>query len=223
MRFSLIKVGLVVLTSVILAPIVFAQDKTVITRTPTEASPGGKTLLERVEIQKKDNIDTAQLNVKLRGIKDARKKELVKKISDHLCMARDDRVNSLNQRLKIMTDILARVGEKASAAQAKGKDITAVTTAVTNANQAISTAQSAVNDFSSSSCVLTISGDELKLGREAKSANQQLTNEVKAVGEKVAVARKAVGGAVQALARVLGEAIPQPVKENTTKDNTTKP
>ncbi len=209
------KLGVIVLASVILSPAVLAEGR-------TATGAGKQNFLERqttrsAELKQERETRRTEFKKKLTEIKDARKKEIAQKLSDNLCRARDNRVKALNQHLQTMTTLLARVSSKASEAQAKGKDISTVTAAVTTAKLAIADAQSAVDALANQACGLTISGDETKLGKEAKTARDQLAGEFASAKEKVKAARKAVSAAIQALARVLGEKVPQPVKESTEK------
>lgn len=143
---------------------------------------------------------------KLQTIKDERRKALAEKLVTKMCDLPARRAEVFSRHLQSMTNILGRV-------ETKGAGDAAVTAAVAKAETAIADAQAAVDAMAKSDCVVKITGEDEKLGKEVSSSRLALADQFKQVQAKVKTARKAVSDAIRVLARFLGESVPAEVSE----------
>jgi hypothetical protein len=88
-----------------------------------------------------------------------------------------------------------------------------VDTAVEAARKKIDEAKTAVSSQAGKACEVVVTGTDAALKSDVEKARLALEAGLKEVHQKVVDARKAVGDAIRALAVVLGEPVPEAVKE----------
>ncbi len=79
--------------------------------------------------------------------------------------------------------------------------------AVAGAEKAVSEAQTVVNNQSSATCMIEISGDEVKVRAEVRTQINAFKQDIKEVNDAVYKARRAVVTAIKQLALLLGEEV----------------
>lgn len=110
----------------------------------------------------------------------------------------------MSDMLTKLADILTNITNRAATAQANGKDVTSVTTAVARAQQAITDAQAAVAAQAGTSCVLMFKS-ETSVKADVGYTISMMESTLKGTYTKVLAARTAVVGALKALAQATGE------------------
>ncbi|MEW5805116.1 MAG: hypothetical protein AB1721_00065 [Patescibacteria group bacterium] len=141
------------------------------------------------------------LKEQLQNIRDERKQAIVERI--------DQRIDELNQRmtnhflavLEKLETVLERIGSRADKAEANGLDVSAVRSAITEAEQAIAAARTAVAEQSGKTYLINIT-DEENLKADVGQARQALAEDLKAVREVIKSAHDAVRRAAVALAQI---------------------
>ncbi len=167
-----------------------------------------ETAAKELQLRRKEAIDTykeerEQFKVKLETIKDQKKKVIVEKLDAGLSERNKNWVDHWTNVLTKLSDILARIKSRADKAQAAGHDIGSVNAAIQAAEDAITSAQTAINNQASKDYVVNIS-TEKNLGQGVKTTLSQFKTDTKAVLEKVTAAREAVKKALLALVAVKG-------------------
>lgn len=142
--------------------------------------------------------------MKLQEIKDERKKTLVVKLNDQMCMVQKRRVSLLTTQLDTMTRVLGKLTVKLNGASNEQ---------VVMATRSVSEAKTAVTNFGTRTCGVSLSGDETKIKAEVQAARLALEADAKVVQDKVKAARKATAQAVVSVAKTLGEEVPSALKE----------
>ncbi len=232
---GLLLLGLGINTQPVIAPNVLGED-TEVTTTAGPLPPARNELRNIREVRKasaeairenrkdfleslKDRREEAreefknrreELKDKLEDMRDKRKASLVEKISENCQKINEKRTERMSQMLEKLGSILENVANRANAAEATGKDVSSVDTAVAAAETAIADAQAAVEAQAAVQCVVTINS-ESTAKNDVGATISGLQSDLKAVYEKVIAARKAVGAAIKALGLMLGESLtPQP-------------
>ncbi len=159
--------------------------------------------VKRVELQKTVKTYRDELKVKLQNIKDDRKKAAVEKIDKGLADLNSRTTTHYAKVLDQIEDVLARVVSRADKAQANGLDAVKVRAAVTDAENAISAARTAVAAQASRVYTMNITGDA-GLKDAVGAARKGLHDDLKKVGESVKAAREAVRQAAVTLAQIRG-------------------
>lgn len=140
----------------------------------------------------------------LTKIQDVRKHALLVKLNTFCQDINTKRTAKMSDMLTKLTDILTNITNRAATAQTAGKDITAVTTSVATAQQAITDAQTAVSAQAGTSCVLMFKS-ETSLRADVGYTISSMESTLKGIYTKVLAARTAVVAALKALAQVTGE------------------
>jgi hypothetical protein len=140
---------------------------------------------------------------KLQEIKDTRKKQILEKINNRICVVNKNRLVLATKHLDKIEEILDKVASRSAG----------IEEAITIARQTISEARTAITTQSEKDCTIAISGDELKLGVEVRSAVGTFGDELKAVHTKIKDARMATAVVIQKLALILGGEVPPKLKE----------
>ncbi|EKD62741.1 MAG: hypothetical protein ACD_52C00076G0006 [uncultured bacterium] len=145
-----------------------------------------------------------EFRLRLQEIKDEQKRKIIENIDLRLTSINDKWINHWNRVLSRLTEILAKIGSKASVLSEDGKDIASVSSAIASAETAIASAQEAVNGQAGQLYVINLA-DEKNLGRNVASTINDFHTDIKSVLEKIKDARVAVGDALKALKGVAGE------------------
>lgn len=162
-----------------------------------------KARVEEKREELKDRIEQKreELKERLETIKDERKKEVVERI--------DKRMDELNERLldhflsvlDKLGGVLVRIAERADSAEERGVDVSAVRTAIDEANNAIAMAKSAIETQAGKTYTIQIT-DEEGLRTDVGRARRALHGDLKAVRLTVKAAHEAVRNAATTLAQL---------------------
>ncbi|MBI2008301.1 hypothetical protein HYS82_01460 [Candidatus Amesbacteria bacterium] len=146
---------------------------------------------ERIELKTTILQARQEFKTRVSQLRDARKKALVERINTRRCEVIQNRTAAMTRHLQTMTDILARVEQKA-------KEVD-----TSSAKTAIASARSAVDTLAATDCLLNITGRENQLRSEVAQSLQDLRAQFKSVHDQVQAARLATAQAVQSLAKTL--------------------
>lgn len=170
-------------------------------------------------VQKREEIkDLRQkalddMKLKISQMKDEKKKMTVQKLGDRLCMLQSNRVTDMKKQMAVIEKVMGRVTDASVEQKAKGKDVTAIESALTTAREKYKTAQQAITALSTRTCAVSLSGNEATVGAEMKKAVSDLEVEVKKTRESIKAVRSAVEDAVRALAKTRGEGVPGKLRD----------
>jgi len=191
------------------------KQKTGMTKEEFEAKRAEiKNLMEQKQIElrneiqaKRENLQSqieakrTELRNRLAKIKDENKKQIVERIYNQ--------VNELNKRitdhflnvLERLEKVLERISSRAAKAEANGRDVSAVKTAITEATNAINTAKTAVKNQAAKVYSVSVN-TESTLKRDIGKTRQTLHNDLKNVFALVRAAQEAVRKAATTLAQI---------------------
>ncbi|MCL5017583.1 MAG: hypothetical protein M1155_02920 [Patescibacteria group bacterium] len=155
----------------------------------------------RQELQTKREEARAQLKVQLQVIKDDQKKAVVERL--------DKNINDLNVRftdqwsnvLVKLDAYLATTTTEASALSVNGKDISAVTAAVNNAQTAIAAAKSAVEAQAQKNYTITVVNEQT-LKANVSDTRNSLNTDLRSVKDLMLAAQQAVINAMNELNKI---------------------
>ena len=205
---------LVVGLGLVVAGPVLAETSMSATGAGTRKQEVREAVREKVaQVREKVRQTREEFKEKLARIRDEKKRALVERLSERICMINKNRTAAMLRHLETMGKILDRVQARADKAEANGKDVAAVDAAIAAARAAIGEAKAAVQAQAGAACEVTVSGTEGALKGEVQAARTALENGLREVHGKVKAAREAVVVAIKALARVLGEPVPTGIKE----------
>jgi len=161
--------------------------------TVTEPSPTVK-LKQQVRGEVKNQV---------KNLKNESKQAAVDRINENLARLNDRKTQHMEQVLAHLVTIVERVKEKAQEAQVDGKNTTLIDSAIVSAEEAIVTAQAAV-DVQSQKVYSVDTTDELKVRQAAKEVIKSMRADLAATQELVMLAKKATHAAAKALRLVMG-------------------
>lgn len=156
---------------------------------------------KRGESQSATQTHRSQLEAKLKNIKDEKKKTTVEQI--------DQSITDLNNLMTIhygsvldkLSEVLKRIISRTDKAQANGKDVTSVRTAIASAQTAITSARVAVAAQVGKTYSINIT-TSANLKNDVGAARQTLRDDLKKAEDAVKTARDAVHQAATALAQI---------------------
>lgn len=163
--------------------------------------------LERLREAKRKAIEEMKTSrerfrEKVRTLSDERKRGVIENIDETISKHNEKWVEHWNGVLSRLTEILAKIENKANELASLGKDVSEVVTAITEAKAAISAAQAAVTAQAGKSYVITIE-DEENLGENVSETVGEFKEDVKEVFERVKDAREAVTEAYKKLKEII--------------------
>jgi len=167
----------------------------------------------RSEADKQMKELRAKLKADLAKIKDAKKRTLAEMLATELPKINTKRTDAWKTQLNQMTDTLKKMEEKGAAT---GKNTTALTTAIKNAEQTIAGAMNAVIAQSGKLYTITITNGEASMSANVQTSLKTLQNDLKPVEDTVKTARESVRLAIRELAKLTGESMES-------EDSETKP
>jgi hypothetical protein len=164
---------------------------------------------KREELKTKIETQKQQLQEKLKQIKDQVKQNIVIRINDRLTALNNLMVDHFLAVLSRLDTILNNIGSRADKAESAGLDVSAVRTAISDAQKAISASRDAVKAQAAKTYPITIattnaSTTENNLKIYVGKARQALHADLVAVRATVFAAREAVHKAATALAQIQG-------------------
>jgi len=202
---------LFLLLSILFLGISYAQESS---ETSSGTETAGSTKIAQVEakrqnilenVQKKreaamERVKTARENFqeKLSQITDEGKKNAVERINNALSTINTNKTDRWASALEKLSDILERIKNKVSDAEANGADVSAINELITTAEGAIASATNAVETQAGKEYVIEIT-DEETLGQSVRTVVQQFKQDLRTVHAEVIKARDAVRQAARAL------------------------
>lgn len=176
--------------------LVFAQEVTVSTRTPT--------LKQKINVLKNDRAGKIEeFKARLAQIKDERKKELAQRIANKIENSNKRLTDKMTRALERLSTILNKIGDKEAALKAKGEDTTNLKNAIVNAKTAIDEAKQAVSEQAAREYSAELADDSLlkaAIGRMVSSFRLDIVSAHKTV----IAAKQAVSKAISELAKLGG-------------------
>ena len=139
---------------------------------------------------------------KVSQIRDTKKKAVVTKIDLKIAEINKKRTEQMTQRLTKMSEILDKVGVRASESSTAGKDLTTVDTIVSSARIAVASAQTAVSTQAGKAYVAAIVSEDA-IGDAMSTALQSLQTDLTAVQKLVKSAQLAVQSSVKELGKIM--------------------
>lgn len=161
------------------------------------SATGSGRRMEFKELKKQTN---EEFRAKLQTIKDEKKKVVVARMNDQLCMVQKKRADAMQKSVDMMTRILAKVTAKLNGSPSE---------AVNVAETARLAARDAVTVFAARTCGVTLSGDPTKVRTEVQVARLALETDAKTAQEKIKSARKLTSDAVRSVAVIVGDRVPE--------------
>jgi hypothetical protein len=154
------------------------------------------------ETQSRIEAKRTELQAKLQGIRDERKKAAVERIQASANKLNERMTDHFTNVLDQIDEMLHRVESRASKAEANSLDISAVTVEIANAQGAITDTREAVEAQAGKVYAVLITGSETTLRSDAGATRQALHADLTAVRDMVKAARDATRKAAVALAQI---------------------
>ena len=169
---------------------------------------------EREELQKdmKERRDVARekillerdaLREKLGTIRDERKRGIVERADKRLEEIANTEINGFTRVLDNLDKVLEKIDSRADKAEANGKNVSSVRTAITNAENLLKTARDLVTAQASKTYPINVTTEQ-KLGEAVSAARLALHADLKKVRDAIQKARKAVTDANSVLRAIPG-------------------
>ncbi len=144
-----------------------------------------------------------ELKAEIAKIKDAKKQEILSRVYDSLNELNKRTTDQLQKALNQIADVLDRVKSRTDKAEAAGKDVSAVRTAITNAENAIATARTGVTAQAGKVYTFQV-GTDATLKTGVGKARQALYADLAKARDLVKAARDAVHAAAVELGKIRG-------------------
>lgn len=138
---------------------------------------------------------SAILKEKVAKFKDKRKSTLAEKINENLNKINERRTTHFSNILTKMTNILTRLQDRVNTASNNGKDMTAASAAIADAQSAISSASAAVTIQKDKDYSIEATG-EATIKQDASAARNLLHTDLQSVHTLVVQARQATAKAI---------------------------
>ena len=146
---------------------------------------------KRKEAQELFKEKREEFKTRLQKIKDVRKKTLVEQIDEKISTINKNRADHFLQVLERLEVILDRIRDKAETAQTNGKDTSNLSSAIAAAQDAISTAKSAIITQAGKDYVIDAS-DEAMLKNAVGKTTSQFRKDLRDTHKAVVDAKQAV-------------------------------
>jgi len=158
---------------------------------------------KREELKNEIEAGKEALKIRLKAIKDERKKLAVERIDDGLVKMNARMTAHFTDVLDKLADVLGRIVSRTDKAADGGLDVSAVRTAVTEAESAIANARSAVAEQAGKTYSITVTTEDA-LRADVGGARKALHDDLKKVQDAVKAAREKVRKAATTLAQIPG-------------------
>ncbi|MDZ4243933.1 MAG: IPT/TIG domain-containing protein [Candidatus Doudnabacteria bacterium] len=161
---------------------------------------------ERIE-QKRADLKTrieqkrAELRGRLQTIRDENKRRIVERIDRQMDALNERMLKHFEAVLNKLEGILSRISDRADRAESNGSDVSSVRSAITEAQDKIAAARSAITNQTGKTYTIEITGEE-RLKVDVGSARRALHSDLVKVRETVKAAHAATKNAATALAKV---------------------
>ncbi|MBI4085895.1 MAG: hypothetical protein HY433_01465 [Candidatus Liptonbacteria bacterium] len=173
---------------------------------------------KREELKNEIEARKEALKIRLKAIKDERKKLAVERIDDGLGKMNARMTAHFTDVLDKLADVLGRIVSRTDKAADGGLDVSAVRTAVTEAESAIASARSAVAAQAGKAYSITVTTEDT-LRADVGGARKALHDDLKKVQDAVKAAREKVRKAATTLAQIPG--VDQPAPTSTSAGTST--
>lgn len=179
------------------------EQREVLRREMSEERDAFKAEVEqkREALQARIKTERDQLKERLKTVRDERKKAAVERIDAEIARLNERMVKHFTAVLDKLADLLGRVSTRASKAEERGLNVSAVRTAITAAETAIANARAAVSAQAGKTYRVTIS-TEAALKADVGKTRQALQADLKSVREAIRLAHDAVRKAATTLAQI---------------------
>lgn len=156
------------------------------------------------EARAKFESEREAFKARLETIKDEKKQKTLENLAARFETVNTNRTDAMTKRLNKMGEILDKVSARATVAQNEGKDTSAVDTAVSAAQSALSAAKVAVANQAGKQYTIGITY-ESNLKNDVARSLEQMRTDFAGVEQSLKTAHEAVQKTVQALAAVVGK------------------
>ncbi len=146
-----------------------------------------------------------EFQLRLRQIKDERKRNLVERINQRILMMNQDYTRKFASVLDKLQSILERISQKAEEIAPEGQETTALKTAIDQAELMIKVAREKVAAQALKQYLIQLPQEERGLKDAVGQTVSQFRNDLRDVWQAVIKAKQAVSQAAKELAKVLGE------------------
>ena len=156
----------------------------------------------REEAKKAAETRHAELKDKISKLRDEKKKQIAIRLNEQLAHLNIQWTNHFSNVLNRLSEILGKIELRADKAQAAGKDVSMVKTAIQNAKTAIATARTAVEAQAKKTYIANFSS-EANLNAAFKAVKEQLKTDLFGLRDgAMKDAREAVKNALQSLKNI---------------------
>ncbi len=165
-----------------------------------------KNLREEIKTEREEAIEEMkaareEFKTRLETITDAKKKLIVERVDTRLNAANVKHTERMAENLEKLSSILDRISSKAASLKSEGEDTAALDSAITDAEEKIISAQTAVTTQAGKEYVITIT-DEASLGETISPVVTQFRKDIKAVYKSVMDAKLAVTTSAKELKKI---------------------
>jgi len=163
-----------------------------------------KKRIETAREEAKNAVETrrAELKNKISKLRDEKKKQIATRLDEQMARLNARWTDHFNNVLDRLSEIIGKIELRADKAQAMGKDVSAVRTAIQNAKTAIESARVAVEAQAKKTYIATFTSED-KLGVAFKTVREQLHKDLFGLRDgAMKSTREAVKNALQALKSV---------------------
>ena len=170
-----------------------------------------KARMEEKRQELKDQMEQKreELKQRLEKIRDERKKEVVERINGQIDELNERLTNHYMNVLEKLGGLLVRIAERADDAEERGVDVSAVRTAIDEANSAITNAKEAIEVQSGKTYTIEVTTEE-ELRSDVGRARQAFHDDIVSVRETIKAAHDAVRNVATMLANSIKAFIPAP-------------
>lgn len=157
--------------------------------------------VKRAELKNIIEVKRQELKERLKVVKDERKKQAVESIDNRLDALNERMTNHFSDVLERLEKVLSNIASRADKASASGVDVSAVRTAITDTQNAISVSRQAIEAQAGKTYKITIT-TETGLRQDVGRARQRLRDDLVKVRDIIFTSREAVKKAATILVQI---------------------
>ncbi|MDP3993918.1 MAG: hypothetical protein Q8P75_02995 [bacterium] len=161
----------------------------------------GRVEQRRADLKTRIEQKRAELRERLQTIRDENKRRIVERIDRQMDALNERMLKHFEAVLNKLEGILSRISDRADRAESNGSDVSSVRSAITEAQDKIAAARSAITNQTGKTYTIEITGEE-RLKVDVGSARRALHSDLVKVRETVKAAHAATKNAATALAKV---------------------
>lgn len=155
----------------------------------------------RNELKEKIQAKKEELRQQLQKIKDQKKREIVERIDQRIDTLNQHLLNHFSDVLEHLEKVLTKITTRTDKAEANGKDVSKVRTAIQKAKDAIAASRTAIEEQAKKTYTIALENEET-LRLEVGKTRQALHGDLAKVRETVFAARQAVKNALIELRKI---------------------